>query len=271
MRSAAPGPAPTKWTVTRSPSAGRTTGRPAAPGARSSCVPSPSARSTPILVSVPPSRWCQPARTAWPSIVTALATSLPPGASASQQAATHARRVTPPPMKTASGALSPASACGAGARDEPQPGHAEGRRVAGDPLPAVGARLDRDRAAGRVDAHPLDADAARPGAHVPQQLAGHRGERGEGQRPHLALGDLPVVLERVVRQPRGARQRRGGRVEAALDRDDRQAAVRPGGRRQPGRRARTGRPGRRGRSPGWRRSRGRRSSARTSAAAVSRR
>ena len=83
-------------------------------------------------------------------------------------------------------------------------GHAERGGVADDAVPAVGAGLDRDRPAGRVSPHPLDADAARAGPHVPQQLAGDRGERGQRQRADLPLGDLPVLLERVVGQAGGA-------------------------------------------------------------------
>ena len=62
-------------------------------------------------------------------------------------------------------------------------------------------RLDRDRAAGGVRPHPLDADRARAGADVPQQLAGQRREPGERDRADVALGQLAVVLVGVVGQP----------------------------------------------------------------------
>ena len=55
-------------------------------------------------------------------MVTAFATSRPPGASASQQASTTPGAVTPPPTNTASGAVSPASASGAAPADTRRPG-----------------------------------------------------------------------------------------------------------------------------------------------------
>src|SRR6202012_2097689 len=69
--------------------------------------PTGPARSTAILVSVPPRRRCHCARTDAPSMVPAFATSRPPGPSAPRQASTTPAVVTPPPMKTASGAGSP--------------------------------------------------------------------------------------------------------------------------------------------------------------------
>ena len=133
IRSAAPGPAPTKWTVTGAPdsgpapdsgrgSCGRTTGRRGSAGRQVVKVPRSPARSRPIRVRAPPRRSRQPARALCPSIVTALATSRPPAASASQQAGTTPSAVTPPPMNTASGRGSPASASGAEPATTTRPG-----------------------------------------------------------------------------------------------------------------------------------------------------
>ena len=94
------------------------------------------------------------------------------------------------------------------------------------PLPRSGrgsiatARLDGWM---RIHSMPMLPSRA-PTSH--SSCAGDGRERRQGQRPDLALGELAVLLVRVVRQPGGARQRRGVLVEAALDRDDRQAAVR---------------------------------------------
>ena len=52
----------------------------------------------------------------------------------------------------------------------------------------------------RSAAAPLDRDAARTRADVPQQLTRPRRQRGEGDRPHRLFGDLAVVGERVVGQ-----------------------------------------------------------------------
>ena len=67
---------------------------------------------------------------------------------------------------------------------------------------------------------PLDGDGARAAANVPQQLAGTRPERGERHGPDLALGDLAVMLEHVVGQPRGERDDLGARACLDLDGDE---------------------------------------------------
>ena len=100
-------------------------------------------------------------------------------------------------------------------------GRAEAFGVALDEAGAPGAPLDRDRARAPRGPHPLDADRAAPGPDVPEEVSGAGGEGGERRRPEHALGELPVVLERVVREARHARQegRIRGRGARAFDGD----------------------------------------------------
>ena len=99
-----------------------------------------------------------------------------------------------------------ASACGAFPATTDSEGVPRRKRVARDPGGAVGARLDRDRAIGRVGDEPFDRDRPRAGPDVPQQFAAPRREGGERDRADVALGDLPVVLEPFIGQARRARQ-----------------------------------------------------------------
>ena len=55
-----------------------------------------------------------------------------------------------------------------------------------------------------LGAQPLDGDGAGAGADVPQHLARQRHQPRQGRGAHFALGDLAVVLERVLGQPRHA-------------------------------------------------------------------
>src|SRR5207249_10675585 len=62
-------------------------------------------------------------------------------------------------------------------------------------------------------------DRAATGADVPQALPRQRREASQGDRAHLALGQLPVMLERIVRQAAGPREAPGSGPRAALERD----------------------------------------------------
>ena len=91
--------------------------------------------------------------------------------------------------------------------------------VPADPLRPRRVTLDRDRAVQPVQPRPLDTDAARPRADVPQQLAGARREPGECRHPQVALGQLAVVGVHVVRDAD-----QGQRGTRAREREDRQRA-----------------------------------------------
>ena len=58
--------------------------------------------------------------------------------------------------------------------------------------------------------HPLDADRAGATADIPQQLATPRRQRCHGDGAYFRLGDLPVMLETMFRQP--GRERDDGGV-----------------------------------------------------------
>ena len=76
----------------------------------------------------------------------------------------------------------------------------EGHDVGRDPRAPLLVAFERHRSTAGAAAAPFDGDAARSGAHVPQQLTGSRCQRSERHRPHRLFGDLPVVGERVVGQ-----------------------------------------------------------------------
>ncbi|KGW79258.1 hypothetical protein Y046_3851 [Burkholderia pseudomallei MSHR2990] len=120
---------------------------------------------------------------------------------------------------------------GRAARDELERRHAERVAVVLDEALPVRMRLDRDRPATRVRAHPFDTDRPAARADVPQQFARRGREPRERERAQIALRDLAVVAIRVVRQARGERQARRVGARAAFDRDDVQrgrARVAPG-------------------------------------------
>src|SRR3546814_8348109 len=82
-----------------------------------------------------------------------------------------------------------------------------------DRRPALRPRLDGDGTVQRSGPHPLDRDRAAAGADVPEQLAGMRGQRRQGDRPDLALGELAVVPEDVVGQ--AAEDRKSTRLNSS--------------------------------------------------------
>ena len=81
-----------------------------------------------------------------------------------------------------------------------QAGSAQALRIALDERDALGAAFDRDRARAGHGAHPLDGDGAAAGADIPEELSGKGRERGERGRALHPPGELPVVLEGIVRQ-----------------------------------------------------------------------
>ena len=105
------------------------------------------------------------------------------------------------------------------ARDHGKRWDAEAQRVAGDARRAVVAGFDRDRAVGGIGEHPFDRDRAGARADVPQEFAAPGRERRERDRADVALGDLAVVLERLVRQAGRARQDASVAVGDDLERD----------------------------------------------------
>ena len=78
--------------------------------------------------------------------------------------------------------------------------------------------LDRDRPHAATRSQPLDGDTAGPGADVPEQLAVAGGQSRQGDRPDFGLGELAVMGEGVVGQPRDGRQRPPARVGDQFDR-----------------------------------------------------
>ncbi len=98
------------------------------------------------------------------------------------------------------------SASGACPSTTTSPGTPKRTRVAADPRSPFGRRLDGDGAHRRIGKHPFDRDRARAGADVPEEFALARRECREGQRPHLPLGDLAVVLEKPLVQAVRKRQ-----------------------------------------------------------------
>ncbi len=104
----------------------------------------------------------------------------------------------PPPIKTASGRASPASACRRAALHDLKFRHAERRGVAGRPAGAIAARLDADRAQRRMLQQPLDRDRARAKPDIPEQLTVQRLQRRKRHRTNFPLRQLAVMLEQIV-------------------------------------------------------------------------
>ncbi len=158
-------------------------------------LPSGSSRSIPMRVSRPPQRSWRPERRVPSPSVTALMTSLPPDLSADQQSVCNF---------TITGAAADEDGIRHGETvqrlrrvplaDEERR-HTERGGIAADARRAVGLRLDRDgavRGMASIHSMPTEPDAR---ANIPQQLAPARREGGDGQRPHLPLGDLAIRFE----------------------------------------------------------------------------
>ena len=104
---------------------------------------------------------------------------------------------------------------GRAALDDAQRGNPERERVAGDARRAFGMMFDRDGAIGDVGEHPFDGNRTRPGADIPEEFAAPGRQGAQRHRAGLALGDLAVVLEEIVRKAGHA-----GNDARALARDD---------------------------------------------------
>ncbi|MOA15832.1 hypothetical protein D3C78_1360140 [compost metagenome] len=105
------------------------------------------------------------------------------------------------------------------ATNQLQTGHAQCIAVVLDQLLATIIGFDGQGAAARMRTHPLDTDRTAAGADIPEQLAGGRGEAGEGDGAHVAFGQLAVMFEGGVRQTGQARQARCRRFGPAFDGD----------------------------------------------------
>ena len=188
-----------KWTVTGSP----TRSSPASSARQPVKPPTGAGPAAPRSGSArrPASR-TPAASTASDSSVTALATSRPPGGSAARQASSTPSRVSAAADEDRVRARAARPAPPARGRATiRRPGTPSAAALRRDRLDPARRATRRDRPAGGMAAHPLDADAARAGADVPEQRARHRPEHGQRHRPDLTLGELAVALVRVVRQP----------------------------------------------------------------------
>ena len=232
IRSAAPGPAPMKWTVTRA----RLRSCPLGHRHRRAPAGEPADRFGPLRPRSGSARRrggaCQSASTASVSTVTALATSRPPGRSAAQQASSTPGAVTPPPTKIASGrgqpgqrlrAPRPATIRSPGTperarrsrRSGPRGPRADSMAIARQPggarihsMPiAARARRRRPTAAGRA----RGASAARVTARTSRLVSWPSWSKASSGRPGGAAGsgaaaarhathDVERIGQRVVRQ-----------------------------------------------------------------------
>src|ERR1700692_1823637 len=82
-----------------------------------------------------------------------------------------------------------------------QPSHTQAPSIPPDAGGPVWARLDGDRLERAVGEQPFDRDRAGAGADIPEALAAARRQARQHERTNLALGDLPVMLEEIVRKP----------------------------------------------------------------------
>ena len=147
--------------------------------------------------------------------MTALATSRPPGGSAAQHASSSPSAVSAAADEHRVRRRQPGQRVRARPGAPPRsPGTPSAAGVAADPRRpgrrAASTATARASGSARIHSMPIAA-AAR--ADVPEQLAGPRRERGQGQRPHLALGQLAVVSRTRRRAARAAA--RGSRHPAS--------------------------------------------------------
>ena len=89
--------------------------------------------------------------------------------------------------------------------DYAQGGHTKPGSVTRDPVHPFGVPLNRNSPAPRVGAQPFHGHRPCSRSHVPQQRLGLGAERTDRGNPYLSFGELPVVVERLVRQPGGKR------------------------------------------------------------------
>ena len=175
-------------------------------GRRRCSDPSGAALSKEKRQSSPPRRSYHSISRACVSIATALTTSRPPVAERLVAVLDHARLASSAADEYGVGRRQLAEPRGRARFEHFERGNPERGRVLFDPRAALGILLHGDRAAGDVAQHPFDADRARARSDVPEQLPGARRQCGQADRPQVLLGQLPVVLERRVRQTGATRQ-----------------------------------------------------------------
>lgn len=86
------------------------------------------------------------------------------------------------------------------AGDDLEPGRAELVGIFRDHADAARIPFERDGTRLARRSHPLDRDRTRSGAHIPEESPASGRERGKRYRAHLALGDLAIMDEGLVRK-----------------------------------------------------------------------
>jgi hypothetical protein len=110
-------------------------------------------------------------------------------------------------MKTASGISRLASASGAFPATISRPGVPRTIALWAIIVRRASRPVDGNGAGTTRRPHPLDPDRTAARADIPQQPAGHRSQPRQRHRPHLPLGQLPVMLEtprRAIPEPMAA-------------------------------------------------------------------
>jgi hypothetical protein len=159
-----------------------------------------------MRVRLPPSSPRCRATQISPSTVTTLATSRPPEGSASQQRSTKPRVGDPATDEYRRRGFETLQRLWGLPGDDLDLRRAERARILGDEFPALGIALDGDRLHIAPGTQPFDRDGAAAGADIPEPLPRQRGQRSQGRRADLALGELPVMAEGVIGQPWQARK-----------------------------------------------------------------
>ncbi len=86
--------------------------------------------------------------------------------------------------------------------DHLQIGDPECGGVARNARGTLGSPFDRNGAQRHIRQQPFDCDRATSGSDVPKVLITSGRQCGKRQRADLVFGDLPVMLEEIVRKPR---------------------------------------------------------------------
>lgn len=101
--------------------------------------------------------------------------------------------VNPPPMNSASGGGKFLRAAGA-SRNNREVGCPQGHRIVRDVLESGGMGFDGNGPTASITAHPLNANRATTGPHIPEQLPWHRGQGSQRHGADFAFGQLSVVV-----------------------------------------------------------------------------